>query len=66
MYVSLDSGVRLVGLLEELRTGTQPEWMTSQGVFFEPRAGGELRIVGFYNNKQTNKQTQRMTYIVGV
>jgi len=26
------------------------------GFYFEPRAGGETNILGFYNNKQTNKQ----------
>jgi len=25
------------------------------GVYFEPTAGGEVRIVGVYTNKQTNK-----------
>ena len=35
-----------------------PEWIYSQVLYFEPRAGGEVRIVGFYNNKQT-KQTVR-------
>ena len=28
----------------------------SQGFYFPPRAGGEVRIFGFYNNKQTNKR----------
>jgi hypothetical protein len=36
---------------------TQPEWIHSQGVYFEPRAGGEVRILRFCPNKQTNKQT---------
>jgi hypothetical protein len=28
----------------------------SQVFYFEPKAGGEVRIFGFYTNKQTNKQ----------
>ena len=36
---------------------TRPEWKYSQGVYFEPRAGSKVRILWFYNNKQTNKQT---------
>jgi len=28
------------------------------GFYFEAKSGGEVRIVGFYNNKQTNKQTK--------
>jgi len=35
------------------------EWIYSQGFYFEPRAGGEVRIFGVYNNKQTNKQTNK-------
>jgi len=31
------------------------EWIYSQGFYFEATAGGEVRIVGFYNNKQTKK-----------
>jgi len=34
----------------------RPEWMYSQGFYFETRAGDEVRIFGFYNYKQTNKQ----------
>ena len=26
-----------------------------QGFYFKPRAGGEVMIFGFYNNKKTNK-----------
>ena len=29
------------------------------GAYFEPRAGGEVRIVGFYNNKQTKKKVRK-------
>ena len=36
---------------------TLPEWIHSQGGYFEPRAGGEVKIFGFYTNKQ-NKQTK--------
>ena len=36
-------------------------WIYSQGVYFPPRAGGEARIFGFYNNKQTNKKTKKQT-----
>ena len=35
---------------------TWPEWIYSQGVYFEPKTGGQVRIFGFYNKKQTNKQ----------
>jgi len=38
---------------------TRPECIYSQGVHFEPKAGGEVRIFGFYNNKQTNKKTNK-------
>jgi len=31
------------------------EWIYSLG-FFEPKPGSEVKIVGVYNNKQTNKQ----------
>jgi len=34
----------------------QPKWIYTQGFYFEPRAGGEVRIFGFYNNKETNKE----------
>ena len=34
----------------------RPEWMYSQGFYFETRAGDEVKIFGFYNYKQTNKQ----------
>ena len=36
-----------------------PSGSTPKGVYFEPRVGGEVRICGFYNNKQTNKQWLR-------
>ena len=39
---------------------TRPEWIY-QGVYFEPRAGDEVRIFGIYNNKQTNKLEQTHT-----
>jgi len=35
----------------------RPEWICSLGFYFEFRAGGEVRISGFYNNKQANKQS---------
>jgi hypothetical protein len=35
---------------------TRPEWIESQGFYFEPRAGGEVRILGL---KTTNKQTNK-------
>jgi len=38
--------------------GAQPEWIYSQGVYFQPRAGGEVRMFGVDNNKQANKQTK--------
>jgi len=34
---------------------TLPEWIHSQGFYFEPKAEGELRVFGSYINKQTNK-----------
>jgi len=37
-------------------TQVWPEWIYSQVLYFEPRAGGEVRIFGFYNNKQINKK----------
>jgi len=37
---------------------TRPEWMYSQEFYFEPRAGGEVKIFGFYNNKGTNKRSE--------
>jgi len=38
----------------------RPEWIYShwQGVYFKLKTGGEVRIFGFYNNKQT-KNIQR-------
>jgi len=38
----------------------QPEWIYSQGFYSGARAGGEVRIFGFYNNKQTNKKNWRI------
>jgi len=40
-----------------------PEWIYSQGVYFEPRAGDEVRICRFHNNKQSNK-TKTKTLIM--
>jgi len=37
----------------------RPEWIYSQGLYFEPRAGGEVRIFGVYTNKQTNKKNKK-------
>jgi len=36
----------------------RPDFIYSQGFYFEPRAGGEVKIFGFFNNKQRNKKTQ--------
>jgi len=36
----------------------RPEWMYPQRLYIEPRAGGEERIFGFDNNKQTKKRTK--------
>jgi hypothetical protein len=36
----------------------RPEWIYSQGFYYEPRAGGKVRIFGFYNKRQTKKQTK--------
>ena len=33
----------------------RPEWKYSQEFYFEPRSGGEVRIFGLNNHKQTNK-----------
>jgi len=35
----------------------RPEWICSQGVYFEPKAGGEVGIFGIYTNKQKSEQT---------
>jgi len=35
---------------------SRPEWIHSKGVYLEPKTGGEVKISGFYNNKQTNKK----------
>jgi len=36
-----------------------PEWIYSQKFNFEPRPGGELKIFGFYNNKEKRKKKTR-------
>jgi len=54
---------------------TRPEWIYSQGFYFEPRAGVEVRILWFYDNKlcqtdigynfknlQQNKQTNKQSH----
>ena len=51
----LGGGVPLVGPQEELHG---PSGYTPRG-FTEPRVGGEVRIFGFHNNKQTNKKTKK-------
>jgi len=38
--------------------GTQPNGYTPKGFSSRP-AGGEVRIFGFHNNKQTNKKTNK-------
>jgi len=35
---------------------TRSEWTYSQWVYFEAKAGGEVRIFGFYTNKPTKKR----------
>jgi len=52
--VVLGGGVPVVGPQEELplRLRLECEWIHSQGVYFGPTAGGEIRIFGFYNNKK--------------
>ena len=37
---------------------TLPEWINSQGVGFEPRAGGNIRILGFFTNKHKKINNQ--------
>jgi len=32
------------------------EWIYSRWFYFEAKVGGEVRIGGFYNNKQTNQK----------
>jgi len=54
---SLGSGVPLVGPQEELRG---PSGYIPRG-FFEPRAGGEVRIFGVYNKKQKNEKNWAST-----
>jgi len=41
-----------------------PEWIYSQGFYFEPRTGGEVRIFGCYNNKRTNKEKGMYKYFI--
>jgi len=38
---------------------TRPEWIYSQGVYFESRARGKVKIFGLYNNKQKNQKKQK-------
>jgi len=47
---------------QELKSqrATRPEWIYSQGFYFEPRVGGEVGILWSYNNKQTNKTVRRI------
>ena len=49
----LGGGVPLVGPQGEL---CSPSGYTPRGFFFQTRVGDKVRIVGFYTNKQTNKQ----------
>jgi hypothetical protein len=35
---------------------TLPEWIFSQGFYFDAKSGRKVRIFGFYNNKQANKK----------
>ena len=51
----LGGGVPLIEPQEELRS---PSGYTPRG-FLEPRVGGEVRIFGFYNNKQKNERMKR-------
>ena len=46
-------------LNQQTNKQTNPEKMRFAGFYFEPRAGGEVRIFGFYTNKQTNKQERK-------
>jgi len=36
--------------------------MYSQEFYFEPRAGGDVKIFGFYNNQKTSKQTKELDW----
>jgi len=38
----------------------RPEWIYSLGFYFEPKARGEVKIFGFYKNKQKNKKTYQL------
>jgi len=51
LRASPGSGVPLVEPLEELRG---PSGYAPRG--FEPRAGGEIRIFGFYNNEKKRRK----------
>ena len=53
----------MVGPQEELR-GPSGFKVYSQGFYFEPRSGGEVRIFKFkfYNNKKTKKQTNKQSH----
>jgi len=60
--VSPGGGVHLVGP----GRATRPKWTIFQGFYLEPRAGGEVKIFGLYNNKETkpkkNEQTNKQKW----
>jgi len=45
---------------------TRPEWICSQGFYFEPKAGGEVRIFGFYNKKKKKKKRGQLCYPISM
>jgi len=55
--VVLGGGVTLVGPQAELQL-SGPSGYASRVFYFEPRAGGEVKVFGVYNNKYTDKQTK--------
>jgi len=53
----LGGGVTLVGPQAELQL-SGPSGYASRVFYFEPRAGGEVKVFGVYNNEYTDKQTK--------
>ena len=47
----------LVGPQAELQL-SGPSGYASRVFYFEPRAGGEVKVFGVYNNEYTDKQTK--------
>ena len=54
LRLHVDSSGRwcIFGMTADRAGATWPEWMYFQEFYFEPRAGGEVMIFGFYNNNE--------------